>query len=103
MPATVHRISSYVKTSLQLKKRDLPPTSERASQTTDRPTNESKATMASSQSARQRQQQATQSALERMAVAYGLPVEAAAPLQPAYTPNYQNPDAVTAALEGILR
>jgi hypothetical protein len=31
MPATVHRISSYVKTSLQLKKRDLPPTSERAS------------------------------------------------------------------------
>jgi hypothetical protein len=37
-----------------------------------------------------------------MAVAYGLPVEAAAPRQPAYTPNYQNPDAVTAALEGIL-
>jgi hypothetical protein len=57
--------------------------------------------MAPSQ-ARQRQQQATQSALERMAVAYGLPVEAAAPRQPAYTPNYQNPDAVTAALEGIL-
>ena len=57
--------------------------------------------MAPSQ-AHQRQQQATQSALERMAVAYGLPVEAAAPRQPAYTPNYQNPDAVTAALEGIL-
>ena len=37
-----------------------------------------------------------------MAVAYGLPVEAAAPRQPAYTQNYQNPDAVTAALEGIL-
>jgi hypothetical protein len=38
-----------------------------------------------------------------MAVAYGIPVEAAAPLQPAYMPNYQNPDAVTATLEGILR
>jgi hypothetical protein len=37
-----------------------------------------------------------------MAVAYGLPVEAAAPCQPAYTPNYQNLDAVAAALEGIL-
>ena len=35
-------------------------------------------------------------------MAYGLPVEAAAPRQPVYMPNYQNPDAVTAALEGIL-
>jgi hypothetical protein len=55
--------------------------------------------MAPSQSACQRQQQATQSSLERMAVVYGFPVEAAAPCQPAYKPNYQNPDA---ALEGIL-
>ena len=37
-----------------------------------------------------------------MTVAYGLPVEAAAPRQQAYKPNYQNPDAVTAALEGLL-
>jgi hypothetical protein len=37
-----------------------------------------------------------------MAMAEGLPVEAAAPRQPAYVPNYQNVSAVTAALEGML-
>ena len=40
--------------------------------------------------------------LERMAVADGLQVEAAAPHQPAYRPNYKNLDAVTAVLEGML-
>jgi hypothetical protein len=86
MPAAVHRISSYVKSSLQLKKRDLLPTSEQASeqQANHRPTD--------------KQIQLRNLPLKewqwRMDSWLKLQLHARA-----YTPNYQNPDA---ALEGIL-